>query len=169
VKRLILIAMAATALAPAARGQDGATTARADMLLGSWTCTQVKEDDGEGDLTSRFTYAADGGLSYELAVKGAIPHGLPIELSGTGVGAWTLKPDPQLAKDGVERLQESFSSFTITSAKLDGQAIDPAAAQAMWGGNLFGKDIEALALISADKLGKISMLTGAMTRCVRPE
>ena len=168
-KRLILVATVATALAPAALGQESATALRAEMLLGSWACKQVKKDDAEGDIASRFTYAANGGFSYELAVNGAIPHGPPIELSGKGAGTWTLKSDPELAKDGVDRLAEIFSSFTITSATLNGQAFDLAEAQAMWGGNPLGKDNEALALISPDKLGKLSTVTGGMTRCVRPE
>lgn len=167
-KRLALAVLVSAIPAPAALSQEN-TAARAEMLLGSWTCSQAKRDDGEGELTTRFTYAAGGALQFEFAMKGAIPHGLPIELSGTGAGTWKLEPDPDGEKDGVDRLTETMTSSTITSAKLNGQAIDPAEAQAMWGGNLFGKDNEKLALVSPGKLSKLRVLTGTATGCVRPE
>jgi hypothetical protein len=167
VKRLIFAAMASAILAPAALGQEN-TAARAEMLQGSWTCVQVKKDDAEGDLTTRFTYAVDGTFQHEFAMTGAIPHGPSIEVSGTGAGTWKLEPDPEWGKQSMDRLTETMSSSTVTSAKLAGQIVDPAEAQAMWGANLFGKNNEVVAVISSTTLGKLSVLTGSVTRCVRP-
>lgn len=168
-KRLMIGLATSAVLAPTALGQEADTAARAALLLGSWTCKEVKEDNAESSLVTRFTYAANGTFSYEIAVKGEIPHGLPIELAGTGVGTWRLAPDAEWAKESMDRLTETASSFTITSAKLDGHTVDPSQAQAMWGGTPFGKDNEAIARVSSTLLGKFSMLTGSMTRCVRPE
>ena len=127
----------------------------ADLLLGSWTC---ESKPSFGTIKATTTYSPDGKAKAQISVAGS-GGALAVEAAGDVEATWKLVEEDA-------KIEQSIAGVTITSAKLNGQDVDPGMAQAMIAPYLAGQSAT-----SAVKVDKTSLtLTSAdsvVTACSR--
>lgn len=127
----------------------------ADLLVGTWTC---ESKPNFGAIKSTITYSPDGKANAKMSVAGS-GGALAAEAEGDVEGAW------KLVEEGA-KLEQSIANVTITSAKLNGQTVDPGMAQAMIGPYLSGQS--ATTAIKVDQANlTLTNADGNVTACAR--
>jgi hypothetical protein len=128
----------------------------AQLLVGTWTC---ESKSNFGSIKSAMTYAPDGKAGGEMSVAGTGNPTMLIEAAGKVDGSWKL-----LEND--TKLEQTLANVTVTSAKLNSQAIDPKMAQAMLGSSLAGQSTTTAIKIDAASM-TLTSEGGDITSCTR--
>lgn len=128
----------------------------AEMLLGTWQCQS--QLGAMGAIKGTTTYKPAGAASFKLEVAGS-GNGMAIEAAGEGDATWQL-----LEND--TKLQTTLGAVTITSAKLNGNVVDPALAQGLLGASLAGQSATSALEITPATM-KLTTADGAVTNCTR--
>ena len=126
----------------------------AEMLVGAWTC---ETRTSAVAITAKMTYSPDGKAAGDISVGSAGNPTMMFAATGKVEGSWKL-----LEND--TKLEQTIASATITSAKLNDQAIDPAMAQAMIGPSLAGQSSVTTMKLD-DKTLTVTDETGNVTSC----
>jgi len=149
-KRLVLGAAALAALAACAT-----TPTTTQLLIGTWNC---ESKPAFGSIKTTTTYSPDGTGKAHLAVAGT-SGALTFEAVGDADATWKL-----LEED--TKIELKVNNVTVTSAKLNGNTIDPKMAQTMIGPYLAGQS--ATSAIKVDqKTLTLTATDGSVTNCTR--
>jgi hypothetical protein len=146
----ILFAAVLTLVAGCATKPPTAT----DLLLGKWSC----ESSGQAKINADIVYLAGGTGTFHLAMSGG-QGGLTIEAAGDGEATWKLL-------EGDTKLEDTITSLKITSAKMNGQVIDPGMAQGMIEGSIKGQSTTSTIQITKTTLVRTAT-DGTVTNCTR--
>ena len=149
-KRLVLGTAALAALASCAT-----TPTTTQLLLGTWNC---ESKPAFGVIKTTTTYAPDGGGKAHLTVTGA-SGALNFEAVGDADATWKL-----LEED--TKIEQKVSAVTVSSAKLNGNTVDPKMAQTLIGPYLAGQSAASAIKIDAKTL-TITAADGSVTNCAR--
>jgi hypothetical protein len=87
-------------------------------LLGAWSCTTAQPDM---QIKSKITYLEGGKADIEANVTAPGFGPAPVDVAGTGQGAWSVGDDG--------RLNAELLSLEVKSAKMGDQVIPPAMVQ----------------------------------------
>jgi len=126
-----------------------------DLLLGTWNC---ESKPSFGTIKGTTTYSSGGEAAGRLTIAGS---GGPMAVEATGDidASWKLLEDDA-------KLEQTIDGIKITSAKLNGQDIEPGMAQSMLAPMIAGQS--ATSAIKIDKTSLVLTSTdGAVTTCTR--
>ena len=149
-KRVVLGAAALSALAACAT-----TPTTTQLVLGTWNC---ESKASFGTIKSTNTYSPDGTGKAHLNVAGAV-GAMNFEAVGDADATWKL-----LEED--TKIEQKISGVTVTSAKLNGNTIDPKMAQTMIGPYLAGQSAASAIKVDAKTL-TLTGTDGSATNCTR--
>jgi len=128
----------------------------AEMLLGTWNC---ETKSSAVAINAKMTYAPEGKASGDISVGSSSNPTMMFAATGKVEGGWKL-----LEND--TKLEQTIANFTITTAKLNDQTIEPAMAQAMIGPSLAGQS-SVTTMKMDDKTLTLTDTTGNVTNCTR--
>lgn len=128
-----------------------------ELLLGTWNC---ESHPTFGTIAGTTTYSPDGKGIGHLTVVGS-GSGMAVEAAGDVTASWKLLEDDT-------KLQQTIDNLTVTSAKLNGNVVQPKMAQAMLAPFIGGQNTTSA--IKIDPKAKTMTLTaadGSVTNCKR--
>jgi hypothetical protein len=127
-----------------------------ELLLGTWNCESTA---GTTNIKGAVTYLAGGKGSIKVDVSGG-QGTLVYVAAGEGETSWKLL-------EGDTKLEFKIDTVTVTSAKLNGQTVDPKMAQTLIGPSLTGQSTTSTVKIDRTSL-TLTAADGTVTSCTRP-